>query len=154
MKTRSGDYTHLLRMAALFAVGVAAFVILRWAMVPADFGVYGHFRAGALQDNMAHPIRFAGQAACLDCHTDIGEIRAKGRHAGVACEACHGPLARHAADPGTVTPEKPDPRKTCLICHTMSASKPHGFPQVDVAEHAPEGPCTACHEQPHNPKIS
>ena len=153
MKPRSEDYLHLLRMAGLFVIGISAFMLLRWAMVPAGFGVYGHYRAGALDDNMARPIKFAGQAACIECHAEQAEIRAKGRHAKVRCEACHGALAAHAAGSDQVKPIKPDPRKTCVICHTASISKPKSFPQVDPAEHAPEGPCTACHLQPHSPKI-
>jgi hypothetical protein len=154
MKPRSEDYLHLLRMAGLFVIGISTFLLLRWAMVPAGFGVYGHYRAGALDDNMARPVKFAGQAACIECHPGQAELRATGRHARVGCEACHGALAAHAAAPVQVKPIKPDPRKTCVICHTASISKPKSFPQVDPAEHAPEGPCTACHVQPHSPKIS
>jgi hypothetical protein len=153
MKPRSADYVHLVRMAGLFVIGVSAFVLLRWMMVPADFGVYGHYRAGALRDIMALPIKFAGQATCVECHTDVAEVRAKGRHARVACESCHGALADHAAKPNDVKPVRPDPRKTCIICHTASISKPKSFPQVVVAEHAPEGSCADCHVV-HNPKLS
>ena len=39
MKPSGADYPHLIRMAGLFVVGVTAFVLLRWLMVPADFGV-------------------------------------------------------------------------------------------------------------------
>jgi hypothetical protein len=140
-------------MAGVFIVGVAAFVVLRWMMVPADFGVLGHYRAGALKDNMARPIVFAGQGACIACHADVADVRAKGRHAHVACEACHGALASHAAHPGGRNPIRPDPRKTCIICHTASISKPKSFPQVVPSEHAPEGSCAECHVV-HNPKIA
>jgi uncharacterized CHY-type Zn-finger protein len=140
-------------MAGVFIVGVAAFVVLRWLMVPADFGVLGHYRAGALRDNMARPVVFAGQAACVECHPDVAAVRAKGRHAKVACEACHGALASHAAKPDGPKPVRPDPRKTCIICHTASISKPKAFPQVVPAEHAPEGSCADCHVV-HNPKIA
>ena len=153
MKPRSGEYTHLIRMAGLFAAGIVAFLLLRWMMVPADFGQLGHYRTGALADNMARPLKFAGQAACVECHTDIAEVRAKGRHAHVACESCHGALAAHAENPDGVIPKRPDPRKTCIICHTASISKPKSFPQVVPAEHAPEGSCAACHAV-HNPKLS
>jgi hypothetical protein len=153
MKPRGADYVHLIRMAGLFVVGVTAFVVLRWLMVPADFGVYGHYRAGALKDNMARPIMFAGQASCVECHPDVAEVRAAGRHARVGCEACHGALAAHAGNPDGVKPVRPDPRKTCIVCHTASISKPKTFPQVVPADHAPEGSCADCHKV-HNPKLS
>jgi hypothetical protein len=153
MKPRDSDYVHLVRMAGLFAVGITAFVVLRWLLVPADFGVFGHYRAGAVRDNMAPPLVHAGQAACVECHADVAEVRSKGRHARVACESCHGALAAHASDPAASKPTRPDPRKTCITCHTSSISKPAAFPQVVPAEHAPEGSCAACHAV-HNPKIS
>ena len=39
------DREHLLRMAALFVAGLAAFVVLRGVLVPADFGELGHYRS-------------------------------------------------------------------------------------------------------------
>lgn len=154
MKPGSKDHVHLFRMAGLFVAGTLTFLLLRWLMVPEGFGLYGHYRAGALNDNMATALTYAGQAACIECHPGIAEIRAKGRHVRVACEACHGALARHASQQDDVKPKRPNSRKACIACHTASISKPKAFPQIDPAEHAPEGPCTQCHVQAHNPKIS
>ena len=152
MKYSFEDYKHLLRMAGIFALGITAFFVFRAVMVPKDFGVYGHYRAGALADNASRQIQYAGRAACIDCHSDIQEKRVGGKHAGIGCESCHGPLAGHVADATTVVPKKPDPRTTCLRCHTARPSKPTGFPQIIPADHAPDGACTACHKA-HNPKI-
>jgi len=66
------------------------------AMMPKDFGQYGHYRPGALADNAAMPISFAGRAACEECHADVVEGRAGHKHEHVGCEACHGALAAHA----------------------------------------------------------
>ncbi|MCX6551242.1 MAG: multiheme c-type cytochrome, partial [Acidobacteria bacterium] len=112
-----------------------------------------HYRTGALADNASRPLKFAGQGACVECHTDVAEVRAQGRHAHVACESCHGALAAHAGNQSSGKPARPDPRKTCIVCHTASISKPKTFPQVVVADHAPEGSCAECH-QVHNPKLS
>jgi len=150
------DRAHLLRMASIFAVGIAAFLVLQAVFVPPGFGRYGHYRAGALDDNRdaaLHPIRFAGRAACENCHADVVQARAGSRHARIGCEACHGPSAAHAANPGEARGVKPDPRSVCVRCHSRSASRPRQFPQVVVAEHAESGPCTQCH-QAHAPKIS
>ena len=153
MNRTPSDYVHLVRMAGLFVVGVTAFVVLRWLMVPADFGVLGHYRAGAVTDNMKPPLVFAGQAACVECHADVADLRAKGKHVRVACESCHGALASHASNPGGQRPVKPDSRQSCIGCHSANISKPTSFPQVVPEEHAPEGSCAACHVV-HNPKIS
>jgi hypothetical protein len=51
----------------------------------------------------ARPVNFAGHQACEDCHTDVLEKKKSGKHVHVNCEACHGPLAKHVDDPGSVT---------------------------------------------------
>lgn len=147
------DYAHVVRVAVIFLLAVVAFVVLRWWFIPADFGVYGFFRAGAIEDNRAKPLVYAGRAACADCHADVVEVRVGGSHDRIGCEACHGPLAAHAGGEAVPASAVPDPRVTCIRCHAAKAGKPAGFPQVDVEEHAPEGPCSACH-QPHRPGIS
>jgi hypothetical protein len=62
------------------------------------------------------------------------------------------PLVRHADDPMSVTPVKPDSAVLCARCHTASAAKPKTFPQVDPAEHSGGVPCATCHN-PHSPVI-
>ena len=153
MSGRFRDYAHVFRMAALFLAGTLLFLVVRAWLVPEDFGVYGHYRAGALADNRAHPLAFAGRASCVECHDDIVAARTGGRHERVGCEACHGPLASHASGETDAKPVRPDPRALCVSCHDARVGKPAGYPQVHPDEHAAEGPCTACH-QPHNPAIS
>ena len=145
-------YGHVLRVAALFAFGFVAFVILRQVLVPADFNLegYGFFRAGALDDVAARPIAYAGQAACVDCHTDIRDAKAGSGHAHLGCEACHGPLAKHVDDPMEVKPPTLNPRRLCLNCHLKMAGKYDDFPQVEPQEHAGDDACTSCHD-PHHP---
>jgi uncharacterized CHY-type Zn-finger protein len=138
------DQEHLLRVAGLFAAGLLAFLVLQQLLVPAGFGAFGPFRAGALDDNRARPLRYAGQATCVECHTDVAQVRAHGKHSKVACEACHGALSTHAADPEAAKPVRPDPRTLCVVCHAANVAKPTGFPQIDRAEH-PDGLCTECH---------
>ena len=148
-----GPFNHVFRMVLLFVAGIAMFLVLRWWFVPAGFGVYGHYRAGALDDNRGRALAYSGQAACIECHDDVAEVRKAGRHTNVHCEACHGPLARHASGESDVKPTRPDPRKVCIGCHARTGGKPPGFPQVVVRDHAEEGACTACHTA-HNPAIS
>jgi hypothetical protein len=143
------DKEHLVRVAVLAAGGLLVFLLVQALLVPADFGVYGHFRAGALDDNRARPVVFAGRQACAACHEDIAKARQGSRHAGVGCETCHGPLARHAEDPSALQPELPDKRTLCLGCHHVNAARPSGFPQVNPKDHGDAGPCTACHKAHH-----
>ncbi|HUA21190.1 MAG TPA: multiheme c-type cytochrome [Bryobacteraceae bacterium] len=144
------DAGHLLRVVVLLALGVAAFLLIRAVVVPKNFGEYGHFRPAALGDIRARPVKFAGHATCEACHTDEATAKSKGKHANVACEACHGPLANHAEDPVSVVPKLPDVATLCVRCHEANASKPKSFPQVVSADHSGGVVCNTCHK-PHDP---
>ena len=146
------DHGHLLRLAGLFAAGLAVFIVVGAFLIPDDFGIYGHYRAGALEDNRDHTVRFAGMQACAECHDDVLAERAGGGHQDLRCEACHGPLAAHVADPSAKALELPDPGRVCLRCHTRSMAKARWFPQVDPIEHADGEPCDTCHS-PHAPRL-
>jgi hypothetical protein len=144
MTPRFRDWEHLARVAGLFLAGFVLFLVLKAVFVPAGFGVYGHFRAGALDDNRGRRPSFAGQAACAECHSDVVDLRKTGKHVGVSCEACHGPLARHAEDPSAAAAHRPN-AQLCLVCHTASVAKPRSFPRVVVEEHAGIESCLTCH---------
>ena len=136
----------------VFAIGVAALVILRAAVVPKSFGQYGHYRGAAIGEIASRPVAFAGHETCEACHSDIIEQKKLGKHVVVSCEACHGALAKHADDPGSVQPAKLDTLVICARCHEANAAKPKGFPQVVTADHSGGIACDTCH-QPHHPKI-
>ena len=141
------DKEHLVRIAALFAAGMIVFLVLQAVLVPKGFGLYGHYRAGALADVAARPVTYAGRGACVECHTDEGDRLKGGKHARVGCETCHGALGKHAADPSALKPVKPDPKALCLTCHLANVAKPARFPQVDPKTHMDGGPCLTCHDQ-------
>ena len=144
------DTEHLFRLVGVFAVLGLMFLVARAVFIPAGFGTYGHYRAGALHETRELPVTYAGRAACLDCHDEIEKVKKNAKHGGVGCEACHGPLQAHVADPSTVVPEKPDARTLCLVCHMENLAKPVSFPQVNPKEHADEDDCVTCHD-PHAP---
>lgn len=147
------DEQHLVRMAAIFLVGLLLFLIVRAFFIPKGFYEYGHFRAGALADNAARPMGFAGREACESCHPDVVEAKKDSRHVAVTCEACHGALAKHADDPGGLTPTLPDAQKLCLVCHGEDVAKPKKFPQVNPQQHMGAKPCLSCHK-PHHPEMA
>jgi hypothetical protein len=96
-------------------------------------------------------VAFAGAETCAACHDDVAQTRMRGKHAKVACEACHGPQARHAEadDPSALKPERPGPSR-CAVCHTANVAKPASFPQVVLEEHAGGTSCLECHPA-HDP---
>jgi hypothetical protein len=147
------DAAHLFRLAGVFVAGVLLFLVIRSFLVPKSFGEYGHYRGAALAEIAARPVNFAGHGTCETCHTDVLEKKKDGKHAHVNCEACHGPLAKHADDPTSVTPAKLDTATLCVRCHEANAAKPASFPQVVSADHSNGLPCDTCH-QPHSPAIA
>jgi hypothetical protein len=153
MKDFLRNAEHLVRVVLLLAAGAVAFLVIRQMVIPRDFGKYGHFRPGSMDDVRARPIKFAGREACEPCHGDQVEAKNGGKHVHVGCEACHGPLAKHAEDPGSVVPKLPDTAVLCAKCHEANSAKPKTFPQVITAEHSSGLPCNTCHK-PHNPKIA
>ncbi len=150
MRKSLRDVEHLLRLAILFAAGLGAFLLLRFIFVPPSFGLYGHYRADALADEQALPVVYAGRQACVECHDDKAKLWSAGGHHNLGCEACHGPLGKHAADPDAVKPVLPDPATLCMTCHRPNAAKPKSFPQVDPTKHNPGNSCVDCHD-PHSP---
>lgn len=146
------DAQHLVRLAGLFALGVLAFLVARALFVPEGFGDYGHYRRGALDDNRAHEVRYAGRDGCTECHEDVVAVRHGSKHEKIGCESCHGPLAAHAADPAAQEPLRPEGDGACLVCHLDTAARPAAFPQVEPQEHADGNLCLECHA-PHRPEI-
>lgn len=154
---------HVLRVSLVFALGFIAFLVIRRSLIPSDFGVYGYYRAGALNEIKARPIAYAGRAACEDCHAGTyddtddktpplegADLLKDNKHAKISCEACHEPLAAHAADP-----EKPVSKvasdRLCLGCHLQLTGRPATQPQVVPGDHGDNDKCVSCHK-PHRPK--
>jgi hypothetical protein len=144
-KPRFEDYQHVLRIAGVFLLGIVIFLAWRAWLIPDDYGVYGHYRAGAIADAADKPLHFAGRLACVSCHDDVQQVTAKGSHTAIGCEACHGPLGQHARAEVDLAPIRPSPRGVCLTCHTARVGMPAAFPQVVVNDHSEAGPCTECH---------
>lgn len=149
---RFKDVEHLVRLAALFAGGVILFAIARAAFVPASFGELGHYRATAVVEARARTPAYAGQQACAECHVDVVDLKARARHKPIACESCHGPLAKHADGTSADRPPKPDATPLCTHCHAANTGKSKRYPTVDIKEHAGTESCVTCHT-PHDPRI-
>ena len=144
------DAEHLVRLALLFLIGVVLFLVVRALLVPAGFGELGHFRTGALDDNRHATLRFAGRAACAECHDDVSATLAGDSHAAVGCESCHGALQAHAVDSDNAKATTIDQVDLCSLCHATNPARPASQPQVDIDPHREGSICSECHS-PHAP---
>lgn len=142
---------QIVRLALVAVAAAVALTVVRSRFVPDDFGEKGHYRTSAVALAADRPIRHAGWQACVECHTEEGELRAASYHRTLSCEVCHGPAAAHAEDPGAMTPRVPRTRgEACLYCHEYLPARPTGFPQIVERLHNPMRSCVECHD-PHDP---
>lgn len=143
---------QIISLCVLFFLLFGSFMIFRHFFVPPTFGLYGHYRAKAVDEIVKKETKYAGYETCAECHEDIYNLKAKSYHRNVSCEVCHGPSKAHAEDPTGVKPEIPHDRSQCAICHNYNPARPTGFPQIIANQHNPGKFCTQCH-QPHNPTL-
>lgn len=138
------------RLLVLFLVAVVVLLVVRQRFVPESFGEIGHYRADVIEVIAAQEPRYAGIQVCVECHTDVLEVKSGSYHRGLTCEGCHGASQAHAGDPTSQIPHVPRGRENCLRCHGYLSSRPTGFPQVVERVHNPMEACVECHD-PHDP---
>lgn len=118
------DLSYKMRLVVL-AVGLCILagsgLLVKGFLVPESFGVYGPYRADAITEEAALPIRHGTNTSCFSCHAHEANIHQAGLHKTISCEFCHGPYADHVADnkkTGTLPMKTGDEITTlCLRCH-------------------------------------
>ncbi|PTL81194.1 tetratricopeptide repeat protein [Vitiosangium sp. GDMCC 1.1324] len=143
----------------------------RWQVLPIYFHVtgkgewvdYSEAKQGALAPD--HPFFWSNwqrnvQHACLDCHvTGLNTRYDRTTHhwstgfsdAGVACESCHGPGARHVETQLTkdiVQPSKLPPQKGLAVCAQCHGPHRTLFPLLDAQHRFVPGERYEDHYQP------
>jgi hypothetical protein len=162
---------HFARLVGLLAFAVVGFLVLRSQLVPKDFGVTGRFRQSALKDAQAREPRHIGSAACGECHDEIANAWAAGKHKTPQCENCHGPGLMHtktvAEESTSAYPDKILKNKLalrpvtgiteCKWCHLKTFERPSALKSIaNVEAHIVKNKgtftatskCTDCHN-PH-----
>ncbi len=147
------DIKHLVNVAITFVVVITGFLVVRSFFVPESYGRIGRYRADAIDEIKALPLRYAGQQDCVVCHEDRVKEKGKGAHKKMSCESCHGAAKAHVDAPADVKPPRPaTSRDYCGRCHSYNISRPKSFPQVKLDTHNTDAECTMCHD-PHDPSI-
>ena len=112
---------RLVVLVAGLSIMVGGGVLLKGLLVPESFGMYGPYRADAIQEEAVIPIRHGTNASCYSCHGYEAMVHKAGLHKTISCEFCHGPYADHVDGKkkiGTL-PVKTGKEITtlCLRCH-------------------------------------
>lgn len=141
---------QVIRLFIAFVIFVGLFMLAKYLLIPASFGDLGHYRADAIDDIKKIEAKYTDTLSCASCHKDVDSVKTYGAHSGINCQACHGPGAKHAANPKTDTLGKPSAREFCGKCHDKNASRPAFVKQVDITKHNTGKKCITCHN-PHSP---
>ena len=141
---------QLKRLIPLFAIFIAAFLLIRHALVPDTFGQYGHYRGAALEEIASAEPVYADVEDCKMCHDDVLLALENDSHSGLSCLICHGPGNAHVNDPQAGNIEKSSGRQFCARCHEIHPARPaDAVLQVDVEVHNSDFEnCIDCHH-PH-----
>jgi hypothetical protein len=142
---------QVIRISIPVAILIVGFFVMRYYLVPPDFGLFGHYRASAITEELSKEIKYSGHGVCEDCHDDIVAEKDKSYHRRVECEVCHGPAAAHLDDPEGNRLPAPRERGYCPLCHEYLPSRPTGFPQIVSESHNPRMACVSCHDA-HDPR--
>lgn len=162
------DIRHLIRAGILALLVIIIFTIVRSIALPPSWGKYGHYRASAIDEEMAKPLVYQGHPTCKICHSQKKggypgyEEWSAGKHSGINCETCHGPGNKHIekSSPKKETIEINRKKELCLRCHLKLPARPgttSSFPQpqIDLEKHIKEKgeiSCLKCHN-PHHPDL-
>ncbi len=154
------NLSYRLRLA-LIAMGIVALagggLLVKKLLVPESFGLYGNYRADAIAESAAAPIRHGTNASCFTCHPYEAASHKKGLHKTISCEFCHGTYADHVAEgkkSKALPVKKGEEISTlCLRCHNSQivARKEAVIKTVAMPEHLSKQKvktthtCNQCH---------
>ncbi len=151
---------HIFRAALLLILIAIGFIVVRWFAVPRSFGMYGHYRFNSIAEHMAQLPVHGSATVCQECHDEIWQKRAEGKHTLVSCETCHASLAFHIKEDEKIAAMPVDRSYAlCARCHQRLTARPESFPQVVIKNHLmdkevemSESVCLECHNA-HDPSL-
>lgn len=142
---------QLKKIIPLFVIFIILFLVARHFLIPESFGVLGHYRFNAIEENIDIEMNYAGKEACAECHEDKALEMESDLHAQISCETCHGPGLAHYNNPDSARLLVPDERAFCGLCHSFNPTRnKKNVTQVDLNDHNVNIKCIECHN-PHLP---
>ena len=106
---------HIFRPLWVVIVSIALLLVVRYFMVPRDFGVepggnftYNYHRLSNIDEWKDFKVKYRGREYCQECHEENVESIADSPHEIIQCENCHGPA---------IDPDEHNPGENCVDCH-------------------------------------
>lgn len=119
MISRHALHIILVMVSIVIITGIG--LILKARLQPESFGLYGSYRADAIDQEAQRAVRHGTSASCFLCHPYEATIHLEGDHKNISCEFCHGTYADHITNgkkTGTLPVKKAQEITTlCLRCH-------------------------------------
>ncbi|MBF0230603.1 MAG: hypothetical protein HQK63_13620 [Desulfamplus sp.] len=151
---------HALRIimvvASVVLMAGVGFVV-KELLIPKSFGLYGPYRADAIDEETQRVLRHGTNASCFGCHQYEATIHLTGNHKTISCEFCHGTYSDHVSNGrkiATLPVKKGDEITTlCLRCHNteIKARSTMVIKTVGVPDHLKKQnvklthTCNQCH---------
>ncbi|MBF0112927.1 MAG: hypothetical protein HQK74_09380 [Desulfamplus sp.] len=107
----------VISVVAVSGVGL----LVKAQLIPKSFGLYGAYRADAIDEEAQRVVRHGTNASCFGCHPYEAKTHLKGDHKTISCEFCHGTYSDHVNNGKKIAdlPVKKGGEITtlCLRCH-------------------------------------
>lgn len=154
---KSSPKAHIIRIGLTLAGLMILGTILRSVFLPDEFGKYGHYRPGAMEDEANREARNMANESCFDCHPLIRKLHVAGVHKDILCEVCHGAFASHVQSDAVIATmpviRGEEIRPLCLRCHNevIQAHVPESLKMVALPKHLEDRKvrthhvCNQCH---------
>jgi hypothetical protein len=91
------DKSHIVKIFSLIGAFLIVFIVVDRILQPDSFGLHGHYRWNANNENQALKIVNQNIKVCKECHEDIYQLHEKDAHNSVPCVDCHGAGDLHVA---------------------------------------------------------
>jgi len=156
-QSKASSTTHVIRIVLTLVCVAVCLAVLRPFLLPDEFGKFGHYRPGAVEDEAARVARHMNSESCFECHPLMKKLHVDGVHKTVSCEICHGAYADHIENDAVVASmpviRGEDIKPLCIRCHNkiIQARPPEAVKMVAMPEHLEElkvrthHGCDQCH---------
>ena len=96
-------------------------LLVKAQLIPKSFGLYGAYRADAIEEEAQRVLRHGTNSSCFGCHPYESKLHLKGDHKTISCEFCHSTYSDHVSNGKKIAdlPVKKGDEITnlCLRCH-------------------------------------